>query len=856
MTKGYLTTTLINSLIFILAMLLFTSNTLVAQINICPGETVFLANPPLEPSNADGSCPPTCLDCFSLSIDPSSNTTAVGISGFNVNPTVSTNYTVTRSYFGAPGSPACPSVSETYFVEVAASCFSSYCEANANNISEEWIDFFGMGCLRNGSGANSTGYEYFNDLNVKSFQKGREYDLEISADYASEIFTENFAVFIDYNQDNDYIDEGEMVFLDSGQNEVNGTITIPADALTGETHLRVIMNYSSISGPCGSFGFGEVEEYIINIIPSGMGLASYCASGGNTGFEWIERVLFSGFSNVSGDNCGFGDYTSLALSFEKGEVNSFELTPGFSGSSWGEFWQVWMDLDQSGSFDDGEMLFASDGSTAIMTGQFSVPESAATGLTRMRIIMSYNSLAENCDLGGFSGETEDYMVNISEAILPPVSDFTYTPNGGDAPVNVQFSDASTNFPDSYTWTFTGPDVTPSSSSEPSPLVTFNQPGTYTASLLVSNSVASDVKTVNIEITELVVPPVPDFYASITEISETESVVFTNQTTDNADNLIWTFEGGTPSSANGPGPHTVVYNTEGSYDVTLAADNIAGINVELKESYITVNPQNLPPVSFFTANNTSIVAGNAILFSSNSTNEPTAYQWSFPGGDPISANTEGPHTVVYNTPGTFDVTLIVTNSSGSDINMKTAFVTVEAPVLAPICDFTSNQTMIEPLQSVQFSDLSINDPDSWRWTFPGGLPNEAEGEGPHTVFYENPGTYPVLLKVTNSAGEDEEVKEGYITVEDISGLNEINFEQFTLGPNPSNGNLNLRFSAKEAAEFTVIITDIRGWEITRLKTDFVEEFQQHYDLSMFPDGIYLLSVNNGSVTTSKKFLLVK
>jgi PKD repeat protein len=84
------------------------------------------------------------------------------------------------------------------------------------------------------------------------------------------------------------------------------------------------------------------------------------------------------------------------------------------------------------------------------------------------------------------------------------------------------------------------------------------------------------------------PPVADFSASATTITEGQSVTFTDTSTNNPTSWSWTFEGGTPSTSTDQNP-TITYNTEGTYDVTLTATNSGGSDDEVKYDYITVNP---------------------------------------------------------------------------------------------------------------------------------------------------------------------------------------------------------------------------------------------------------------------------
>jgi PKD repeat protein len=63
----------------------------------------------------------------------------------------------------------------------------------------------------------------------------------------------------------------------------------------------------------------------------------------------------------------------------------------------------------------------------------------------------------------------------------------------------------------------------------------------------------------------------------------------------------------------------------------------------------------------------------VQFENTSTNA-TSYEWTFPGGNPSTSTLLNP-TVVYNTPGKFDVTLVAINGSDKESTTKTQFITV-------------------------------------------------------------------------------------------------------------------------------------------------------------------------------------
>ncbi len=85
-------------------------------------------------------------------------------------------------------------------------------------------------------------------------------------------FDQGFAIWIDWNQDLDYNDAGELCFSNAPTgNVVNGVIQVPANAALGTTRMRVRCCYNiTPTNPCnlqGAFAaYGEVEEYNVEVV--------------------------------------------------------------------------------------------------------------------------------------------------------------------------------------------------------------------------------------------------------------------------------------------------------------------------------------------------------------------------------------------------------------------------------------------------------------------------------------------------------------------------------------------------------------------------------------------------------------
>ncbi len=142
----------------------------------------------------------------------------------------------------------------------------------------------------------------------------------------------------------------------------------------------------------------------------------YCDSQGNdSSYEWIDLVRLNNINNVTGDDGGYADYTNLTANVPYGS-NTMYVSAGFSGSSYLEYWKIWIDYNKDGDFEDsGELLASgSSSSSGTLSASFTVPTSASPGVTRMRVSMKYNSAQSSCETFTY-GEVEDYSVNIGQA---------------------------------------------------------------------------------------------------------------------------------------------------------------------------------------------------------------------------------------------------------------------------------------------------------------------------------------------------------------------------------------------------------------------------------------------------------
>jgi PKD repeat protein len=383
----------------------------------------------------------------------------------------------------------------------------------------------------------------------------------------------------------------------------------------------------------------------------------------------------------------------------------------------------------------------------------------------------YNATPANSRIRAATFGRGLWQSDLLSTVAAPVANFTASTTTPYIGQTVTFTDLSTNTPTTWAWSFSPSTVTyvgGTNSSSQNPQVQFNAGGLYTVTLTASNAGGSDGETKNNYIS-VFYAPVANFSANNTSPAIGQTVAFTDLSTNTPTSWSWSFSpatvtyvGGTTSTSQNP---QVQFTAGGSCSVTLIATNASGSDPETKNNYISVLS---PPIADFDADYYTPVVGQTVYFWDMSINNPTSWSWSFNpstitfvGG--TNANSQDPE-VQFNAGGSYSVTLTVTNASGGDSETKTNFINVPFP---PVTDFSASNTTPGIGQTVNFTDLTTNNPYMWLWSF---SPATISYTGGTNALSQNPqvkfnagGLYSVTLTATNIGGSDVEVKSNYISV---------------------------------------------------------------------------------------------
>lgn len=218
------------------------------------------------------------------------------------------------------------------------------------------------------------------------------------------------------------------------------------------------------------------------------------------------------------------------------------------------------------------------------------------------------------------------------------------------------------------------------------------------------------------------------------------------------------------------PGARVLNVRNNY-LSLVLANFGANEIQIITGYLgeAATEETIPE---FSANNTTITAGQSVQFQDESEGEIHSWNWTFEGGTPSGSDEQHP-AIMYNEAGLYSVSLTVVDANGNEaIITKSNYITVEETASELEADFTVSETSPLVDEEITFTDQSSGNPVEWFWEFEGGEPATSIEQNP-IVAYTQAGTYDVRLTVINDLGNSAELlKTDYITVNLDDGENAI------------------------------------------------------------------------------------
>jgi gliding motility-associated-like protein len=420
------------------------------------------------------------------------------------------------------------------------------------------------------------------------------------------------------------------------------------------------------------------------------------------------------------------------------------------------------------------------------------------------------------------GSCKDSLLKSIKVLPRAVAGFTADKTAScKAPLTVQFSNLTTGAV-SYKWLFG--DST--SSVLQNPAHTYLQNGTYTVTLVVTNSngctdTSKQLNYINALPADIQITGLPASGCAPVVFSPSYTVKSVVPVTG----YVWNFGDGTTSTADHP---SHVYSTAGTYSVSISyttSDGCTGII-----NYPNAVQVGQKPFAAFTATPTNTCASTPIVFTDNSTGKVTNWLWDF--GDGITDTSHNP-IHLYNDTGYFHVRLIVSNNGCSDTLRIPNFIYIRPPV----AKFAVDVQCSDPYHFA-FTNYSIG-ASAWAWDFGDGT-TSPDKDPVH--IYSNQGSYLVKLTVTNGTCTHVAGYRARIVVEkadftasnttvckgDSVALTPVGFNaaniiayKWTLDYGTDTArNIKVGYNKSGKYSISLAITNVTGCMDTMMKTDFI------------------------------------
>jgi len=496
-------------------------------------------------------------------------------------------------------------------------------------------------------------------------------------------YNENVKIYIDFNNNGDLSDAGELVFSSPLQKPTHeDTIRIPKNPVMDKIlRMRVMSDFDTIpDNPCDTLKYGQMEDYgvvIQSTLPIPLfGLAddSVCLGGnaaildssvGNiTNYKWRYTHKFWTDSNsTAGDHdiqLPFSGFYKIELLLNDGKVAFSKDSAVFVI----EKPIIGLSLEQGISpLCQGELfeLKATDTSSLVTTFNW-FRDGVDIGSASSNRLINPSTLSDSgtYSVSGSHLKCADTSGSVHISILPtPISAFTpstlsscFEGNRVDFTNNSSVPFGTLN----YSWDFGGNGI----SSIQNPSHSFTDTGVYSVNLIVSVGKCSDTTVQDLTILE---NPNSSFIAnSDSQCLKSNEFIFTNSSTSSNGALTqkWDFGDASNSSATSPVKN---YSNPGSFQVQLISSAPTGCSDTLMKT-IKVHPQIKSQLNWTDLASSSCLKNNLQNFKSTST-IPTGSIVSneIKLGDGNSFMSDEILNYSYSTPGSYTVSLIEVSDKG-------------------------------------------------------------------------------------------------------------------------------------------------------------------------------------------------
>lgn len=324
-------------------------------------------------------------------------------------------------------------------------------------------------------------------------------------------------------------------------------------------------------------------------------------------------------------------------------------------------------------------------------------------------------------------------------------------------------------------------------------------------------------------------------------------------------------------------YMVFENQNPQYGVTVAFDEgtyrtigasyefgglMDGVSPSTREELMAAYLEFFGVISFdiianFVADNTQICAETSTLFTDYSTGNINSWMWEFEGGDPATSTEQNPE-VYYNSPGTYDVQLIISNGSLIDTITKQNYIVVFPNPEIPATPTGDDEVCTNSTTNSAYVTAGGIACDTYMWEISPTEAGEINGSGANAMVTWTDqwvGTASIRVKgINNECGESEFSETFYVECSICTGLDDLDKQKaIRIYPNPSTGSVFIESGFNDQQMEYLIVNMLN--EIVLEGNFNLNKYERiELDLSAQPAGVYFVYLKDSNNSMIRKVIL--
>lgn len=312
--------------------------------------------------------------------------------------------------------------------------------------------------------------------------------------------------------------------------------------------------------------------------------------------------------------------------------------------------------------------------------------------------------------------------------------------------------------------------------------------------------------------------------------------------------------------------TAIANEGGTYKTIGSSHEFGGLSDGaapstkefLMEKYLEFfNILSFDLVANFMANETQICGEESIDFMDVSAGSINSWTWTFEGGSPETSTLQNPE-VTYNTPGVYNVSLIISDGLNSDTINKLNYIVVFSYPTIPSMPIGEELVCTNPPEPTVYITAGGNFIDSYIWELTPAEAGTITGAGTSAlVEWTEMWQGTAFIKVkgeNNNCGEGEYSETLEIECQICTGVNSlVSISDIQIFPNPTNGELCIEYHGK-LKNTTLKVINPLNQVVYNKQHDFSDQALLKINLAGQAEGVYFLMIKSDDGERIEKIIL--